>query len=118
MAQRIKCVCGKSFKIPEKFAGKKVRCLSCKKVLKLSQESPSTPKKAARDGKVRCLGCKGQYRAGTKICLKCGVNLQTGAVVYSPGDDASSEDLDWSSEENFLQRRGIIRQLFDRLMGS
>ena len=118
MAQRIECACGKTFKIPEKFAGKKIRCLACKQVLKLYQQSSAPTPKAPTGEVTQCPGCQSRYREGTKICLKCGINLQTGAVVYSPKDNVSSDELDWSSEENFLQRRGIIQQLFDRLMGS
>jgi hypothetical protein len=119
MAQRIQCACGKTFKIPEKFAGKKIRCLACKQVLKLYQQQSSSDIKTVPEGTIiTCAGCQTRYKGRAKICLKCGINLQTGAVVYSPNDGASSEELDWSSEENFLHRRGILQQLFDRLMGS
>lgn len=117
MVQRIQCSCGKTFKIPEKFAGKKIRCLRCKQVLKIYVKPTSSPD-LNLEGTVQCSGCAKVFPNGTEICLACGINLKTGALIYSPQEDASSEELDWSSEESFLQRRGLLQQLLDRLTGS
>lgn len=117
MAQRIQCSCGKTFKVPEKFAGKKIRCLDCKQVLRLNAAPSATVKGLKAQGQVTCASCQSLYREGTRICLKCGIDLETGALVYSPNNASSEEVLDWSSEENFLQRRGLLRQIFDRFVG-
>ena len=115
MAHKIQCRCGKTLLIPDRFAGRKVRCVTCEQVLRLDETTVERPPGDYQKDCVTCQICKVSYPAMTRICLPCGVNLKTGAVVYSPRD-VSSEELDWSSEENLLKRSDMVKKLHEHLM--
>jgi len=128
MARRIQCRCGKQLKVPDKFSGGKVRCTACRTVLKVKSagDSPvgrkrrkSQPKSGglALAGVTDCPGCGRSYGEETQICLPCGVNLRTGKVMYAPDAARDKNEQEWSSEEVFLRRPGLMQQIFDRIIG-
>ena len=86
--------CGKKFRVPERAAGKRVRC-KCGKPLKVPPLENSLPQTesvadlgdlaALAEGETlheaRCPQCQARMDDGAVVCMKCGFNKQTGAQM-------------------------------------
>jgi len=90
-----KCkACGKKFRVPERAAGKRVRC-KCGKPLRVPPLEDSLPHTesvtdlgdlaALAEGEAlheeRCPQCRARMDDGAVMCMKCGFNKQTGAQM-------------------------------------
>lgn len=95
MPIKFKCECGKTMSVPDKLAGKKGKCPSCQKPLKVptlkkqSSAGAAAPKGPALDsllddvGLVQksgpvCPNCAAPIKKGAVVCVSCGMNFETG----------------------------------------
>ena len=86
---RIQCVCGFVHQIPAQYVGKTIRCRTCRKSLfvpKVRYQHPPQPQASA--GGRRCAGCGKTYSASFAMCLDCGVDLNTGALLYTSMEES------------------------------
>jgi hypothetical protein len=94
---KLQCVCGKTLSVPDSLTGQKIRCKDCGKVMTVPQRSISQdPAKESGDDPLavknhrRCSGCGKSYPLTDKVCITCGLNLDTGAQLYVSLEDQSS----------------------------
>lgn len=124
MPIKLVCVCTKELSLPDQLAGKKIKCKHCGKVLKV-------PDKAEFEGEVGqqkyeenspffiagmqyCPSCGRSYPAATVVCVPCGVNIKSGATLYTSVDDPSSISPAESGDQN---NPSITQRLFRRFLG-
>ncbi len=94
------CKCGRSLSVPDKLAGKAVKCPQCKQPLRVPQVQQAAAGVAsqpsgledlldevgltvAEDGYEgqHCPGCNAPIADNAVICVECGLNLETGRFV-------------------------------------
>jgi ribosomal protein L37E len=86
--KKLRCVCGKTLQVPDQLEGQKIRCKHCGKVLTVSQVQDADPAYSdnanplAVKGHRRCAGCGKSYPEKDRICVACGIDLDTGAAIY------------------------------------
>lgn len=91
---KLLCTCSKSHEVPDTLANQKIKCNFCGKVLKV----PPPPKRAAPGltdsdptfqipGYRKCGGCGKSYPPHVKICVECGLDLDSGALLYASMED-------------------------------
>lgn len=103
-AIKLQCVCGHTLDLPASLAGKQIRCKRCNKVLKVpaAQAQPGqvdlTASGRARiaqeltvQGSRPCPGCGQLYPPSVVICVGCGLNVDSGAMLYASLDDQSGD---------------------------
>lgn len=117
---RIQCKCGKSHEVPDQVIGRKIRCMHCQKVLSVKKPKGAAQIKPAGIGSLNitgtreCTGCKEIYFEDVEVCIKCGINLTTGAAIYASTDGSAS----WSSIEPPEGTAGDgVRGFLRRLLG-
>jgi hypothetical protein len=94
------CQCGKSLKVPAKFAGKAVKCPACQTPIRVpGAEKPASSGQddtfvnrgllelldeagftATRTGH-RCPSCRAELPQEAVICVECGYNFETGRTM-------------------------------------
>lgn len=98
---KLQCVCGHLLTLPDSLDGKQVRCKRCNKVLKV--RAGGTPAHQAPDlsesqrlrlekqftvqGSRPCPGCGKSYPPTTVVCVACGLNVDSGAMLYASLED-------------------------------
>ncbi|RMG17569.1 MAG: hypothetical protein D6731_03900 [Planctomycetota bacterium] len=95
---RLQCVCRATLDLPDELAGEKVRCKRCQKVLKVPRPGTRVfggrPAQGVDDsellvaGSRACPGCGTVYPPAIVVCTGCGLNLETGAMLYASLDPA------------------------------
>ena len=117
---RIQCKCGKSHEVPEHVVGHKIRCMHCQKILSVKKPKGSAEIKPAGIGSLNitgtreCSGCAEIYFEDVEVCIKCGINLKTGAAIYASTDGSAS----WSSIDPPDSVPGAgVRGFLRRLLG-
>lgn len=101
---KLQCPCGSVLDLPDGLAGKQVRCKRCNKVLTVRQGAPSggdaraglTESQKVRldreltvQGSRPCPGCGTLYPPAVVVCVGCGLNVDSGAMLYASLDDGS-----------------------------
>lgn len=115
---RIQCKCGKPHDIPEQMIGRKIRCMHCQKVLAVKKPKGTSDVKPAGIGSLNitgtreCSGCAEIYFEDVEVCIKCGINLKTGAAIYASTDGSSSwSSIDPPDISSAVGVRGFLRRL-------
>jgi ribosomal protein L37E len=115
---KLQCVCGKLLNVPDSMVGERIRCKDCGKVLTIR---PSTEDSAPASAPFDMLAVKGHRKCGKcgrswpmrdKICTACGIDLDTGAALYT--------SLDASDEQQRppVQRKpGLVKRLLRLIRG-
>jgi hypothetical protein len=93
---KLQCVCGHLLTLPDELAGKQVRCKRCNKVLKVRAASDEGAVTASGRRKVDsaltvqgtrpCPGCAKPYPPAIVVCTDCGLNIDSGAMLYASLD--------------------------------
>ena len=73
---RFTCACGKTFRAPARFAGKKAKCPSCGEVLTVPVPSEPTLD-AVLSAARKCPTCGAKLSQGASFCVQCGSNVDT-----------------------------------------
>ncbi|MBI5778063.1 MAG: zinc ribbon domain-containing protein [Planctomycetes bacterium] len=83
MPVSFKCQCGKALKVKDEFAGKKVKCPSCSRVMVtpeitaqdlISADGIGNPEESSLQ--VKCLTCGAELKEEDPVCMKCGTIRQ------------------------------------------
>jgi hypothetical protein len=77
MAIQVQCSCGRQVRAADEQAGRKVRCPSCRALVRL----PGEPAESAGHGVERvrqCPGCRRQWPLDAVVCIDCGHHFETG----------------------------------------
>ena len=99
---KLQCVCGHLLSLPDSLDGKQVRCKRCNKVLKVRAGGSSahqTPdltasqrlrleKEFVVQGSRPCPGCGKTYPPTIVVCVACGLNVDSGAMLYASLEEA------------------------------
>ena len=94
---KLQCVCGHLLSLPDDLAGKQVRCKRCNKVLKVRPPSEEGPVSASGrrkadaftvQGTRPCPGCAKPYPPAIVVCTDCGLNIDSGAMLYASLDSS------------------------------
>lgn len=78
---RVNCTCRKVLKIPEKYAGKRIRCPNCDKAIdiptidEIRQKTTGQPEEPEAR---HCPTCGAYLDPGDDVCVSCRTNLKTG----------------------------------------
>ncbi len=79
------CDCGKTFRVKDELAGKRVKCSSCGKPLFIPLPSASVDKsKPTLSSTKDCSACKKPMPNDAVICVHCGLDLRTGKMLSRP----------------------------------
>jgi hypothetical protein len=99
---KLQCTCGQTLNLPDSVVGKQVRCKRCNKVLTIRGSSPdaavdlSASQRRRLDaeltvqGSRACPGCGVLYPPAVVICVACGLNVDSGAMLYASLDDTKA----------------------------
>jgi hypothetical protein len=71
MAIHVKCACGKEVKARDDQAGVKVRCSSCRAMVRVPEEEYGVERVR------KCPGCKREWPVKTVVCVDCGYNFES-----------------------------------------
>jgi hypothetical protein len=123
---KLQCVCGNVLSLPEQLDGKQVRCKRCNKVLKVHAQAKAsenlTDSQRRRldadlvvQGSRPCPGCGRTYPPSTVICIDCGLNVDSGAMLYA-SLESSGEDKTKPEERRPPQK--ATGSLWQRLLRS
>lgn len=119
---KLQCVCRLTLELPDQLAGKQVRCKRCQKVLKVPQagsrryaekpaEEDSTSELLVAGSRV-CPGCGDTYPPSIVVCTACGLNLDTGAMLYASLDEQPSP---FHRPEEQAAQEGWLKRLLGKL---
>jgi len=97
---RLQCVCGHELRLPDHLAGQQIRCKTCGKIMRVPAETASGSGRVQRaagvtdlDPSLRiagsrpCPGCGAVYPPGVVVCVQCGLNVDSGAMLYVSAED-------------------------------
>ena len=99
---KLQCTCGTTLNLPDSLVGKQVRCKRCNKVLTIRGSSPdaavdlSASQRRKLDAELTvqgsrpCPGCGALYPPSVVICVACGLNVDSGAMLYASLDDTKA----------------------------
>ncbi len=100
---KLQCRCGHTLNLPDHLAGQSIRCKRCEKVMTVPRaRAPAAPPGGAQApgavtgqdpslliaGSRPCPGCGQVYPPTVAVCVKCGVNVVSGAMLYVSLEDA------------------------------
>lgn len=91
---KLQCACGHTLQLPERLVGQKIRCKQCGKVMRVpgaggAPAGPAAPQEPVDDSRLlvqgsrACPGCGRAYPPTAVICVDCGLNIDTGAMLYA-----------------------------------
>ena len=129
---KLQCPCGQTLQLPDTLVGKQVRCKRCNKVLTVRQStvdardalSESQRGRLARadsgldkalmvQGSRPCPGCGALYPPAVVVCVGCGLNVDSGAMLYASLDDTSGSPAAKAAS----QAGGPPTSFWSRLLG-
>ncbi|MBX3470221.1 MAG: hypothetical protein KF878_25390 [Planctomycetes bacterium] len=96
---KLQCPCGHLLNLPESLAGKQVRCKRCNKVLKVRGGSVADGQALTESQRLRveqefvvqgsrpCPGCGKMHPPAIVVCVACGLNIDSGAMLYASLDE-------------------------------
>lgn len=122
---KLQCKCGHNLELPDKLAGQKIRCKLCQKVMRVPrprtgprQHDDSDPELLVA-GSRPCPGCGKMFPPTVVICTACGVNVETGAMLYAsieeqpaPGEMRAPRESDLEEPE---EPPGFFTRLLKKL---
>lgn len=88
--------------LPDSLDGKQVRCKRCNKVLKVRAAGGSGAGAVTESQRIRvekelmvqgtrpCPGCGQTYPPAIVVCVDCGLNVDSGAMLYASLEDPPS----------------------------
>jgi len=115
---KLQCPCGKTLSLPDKLAGKKVKCKDCAKVMSVPR--PSKPTESGRidrrsqfyiEGLRPCPICDKSYPESVVICTTCGVNIDSGAQLYASLDGGPSPMANMASDEDEPESLSLTQRI-------
>src|SRR5207245_1675133 len=77
MTIQVKCSCGKRLQVSDDEAGRKVRCPSCKDLVRVPGEAEE-PAGFGVEQVRKCPNCKREWPLDAVVCIECGYNFETG----------------------------------------
>ena len=98
------CECGKSLRVKDEAAGKRVRCPACNRVATVPQGAADSNLGATMDESAKggaagpaalCPQCHVELPAGAVLCTTCGLDLRTGKKVV--GRRSIFERIPWAT---------------------
>jgi hypothetical protein len=112
--------------LPDKLAGQKIRCKRCQKVLTVPQAGSrvQSSRPATEDstsellvaGSRSCPGCAKTYAPAIVVCTRCGLNLDTGAMLYASLEESiNPEALEAARRDSEAKEPGFFAKLLARL---
>ncbi len=90
---KLQCTCRRMLRLPDHLGGQKIRCKHCQKVLTVPEvgtrvfsdegaEEDDTSELLVAGSRI-CPGCGQTYPPTIVVCTACGLNLDTGAMLYA-----------------------------------
>jgi hypothetical protein len=88
------CTCQKQLEVPDHLANQKIKCKHCGKILKVpapqrhisDEQKIDTSSPFYIKGSRQCQSCGKSYPPADKVCVKCGIDLDSGATLYASLD--------------------------------
>lgn len=122
---KLQCVCGNVLQLPDQLDGKQVRCKRCNKVLKVHAAQAPRPDLTASQrrrledalvvqGSRPCPGCGKTYPPAIVVCVDCGLNVDSGAMLYA-SLDSSGEATTQPEERRAAAPPGLWQRLLRTL---
>lgn len=127
---KLQCPCGQTLQLPDTLVGKQVRCKRCNKVLTVRQSTVDARDQLSASQRLRlgqqsqldealvvqgsrpCPGCGTRYPPSVVVCVGCGLNVDSGAMLYASLDDTSG-----SAGKPAAQAEGPPPSFWSRLLG-
>jgi rRNA maturation endonuclease Nob1 len=109
---RLQCRCEKVLEVPESLANQKIKCKHCGRVLSV----PPPPKRTEAGtwaneaspfhihGYRPCPGCGKAYPTDEKVCLACGMEIDSGALIYASVEESAERNPKDGRSRGFLRR--------------
>jgi hypothetical protein len=112
-------------KLPDKLAGQKIRCKRCQKVLsvpavgsRISSTLPAIEGDTSEllvAGSRACPGCAAVYAPSIVVCTGCGLNLDTGAMLYASLEDSVNPEEMAKLRGESTEPEGFFAKLLAKL---
>ncbi len=121
---KLQCVCGHQLNLPDQLGGKKIRCKHCNKILKVPDAAGGTPARAMPTsdpllhvlGSRPCPGCGKIYPPTVVVCVDCGVNVDSGAMLYASLEETPRPNFDQDGDEEDGDSPPFFRRVL-RMLG-
>ena len=125
---KLECKCSYTLTLPDRLAGQKIRCKRCAKVLTVPQprmQIPATNEDSFAGAMVSdealrvrgmraCPGCKKPYPPSVQICVGCGLNIDSGAMLYASIEEDTVSPV-YEAEKNKQAEAGFFARLLSKL---
>ena len=126
---KLQCGCGHTLSLPDHLGGQKIRCKRCQKVMRVPSgrfdalpapppaQGPSDPAFLVQ-GSRGCPGCGRLYPPAVVVCVDCGLNVDSGAMLYASLEDqvAPGPRADGTDPAGEDEGHGAARTWFGRLL--
>lgn len=120
---KLQCTCRRMLKLPDELGGQKIRCKHCQKVLKVPEtgtrvfsdepaEEDDTSELLVAGSRV-CPGCGQTFPPTIVVCTSCGLNLDTGAMLYASLEEQRAPQMSQPSEAE--PEQGWFGRMLSRL---
>jgi hypothetical protein len=90
---KLQCPCSKQLEVPETLANQKIKCKGCGKILKVPPPPKLVEAKKVDEsdpflvkGFRACPGCAKNYPKDVKVCVDCGMDIDSGSMLYASLD--------------------------------
>ena len=122
---KLQCACRHVLNLPDKLAGQKIRCKRCQKVLSVPRSGSRVESTAPAEtdstsellvaGSRSCPGCGRTYPPSIIVCTGCGLNLDTGAMLYASLEESMNPDLMPGGDDDDGDDEGWFAKLLKKL---
>ena len=92
--------CGATFRVAEKYAGKRVKCSFCDKRI-------TVPNTAGSSSTQTCRQCHSKMTAGSVICIECGYDLRSNKKVSDQHQPTNDRPARVRNQQAFLLLAGV-----------
>ncbi|MCO5168604.1 MAG: hypothetical protein M9894_19870 [Planctomycetes bacterium] len=128
---KLQCPCGHLLNLPDTLDGKQVRCKRCNKVLKVRAGAGSSSeaqqltesqrlrleKEFVVQGSRPCPGCGKMYPPTIVVCVACGLNVDSGAMLYASLEEQQAAAASGAPEDRRPAAAGSLWQRVLRSLG-